>query len=620
MWFTVWSLPSFAGFLDMPDTQEVPLYQEETILLDLDIPNVRDRAPDPEGGPRLNVKEFRVQGIVEFPELGITREELAKKVEEMRFSIMREGDLLEGGYRLDELTQLADLVRTIEEDTKDRHVTQLEAQKIVFLVREQMRKRGVTLDMIENVALEISNFYRERGFILAKAFIPEQKVRDGVVNLTLLLGELGEVNVEKSKRYKSRTISRVFDKNIHKPVTKKEIEEGLFLVNDLPGLKSQGFFEPGQQVGDTRFNIDILEEQLYSGNIRLDNHGSTSTGEYRAYLDLFVYNPFGLADQFQIGMLNSFEPDNTTYGLFRYTSQILGPRWRFSTGISNNDFVSTSILSGATLDATGESLVSDISLGYFFKRSRTRNFSLSLSYTNIQTELTIAQLPQPDTEVNNTRLGFSFDVLNERTRSLHIGNIGVVASDSTEKVKQIEGTVDVNNDYSQLVLDYSLLKFLKFPFSKAETRLLFEVNGQYAGERQQSVNQFALTGPTRVRGFDVNQFFGDDGLRIGAEWVFKLPRIMDFKIGAGQLGRALQPYIAADASYGVAHPFESSTSAQEEKVTARFSSVGFGLKLNFMKNWKGDLVVSSPLTEKVDSKDEKTGEGTNVYFSFQYGF
>ena len=183
----------FSGFLEMPDVTEVPEFERESMLLDLDIPSVRERDPDPEAGPRLNVKEFRLQGIVEFPELDITRDEIIKRVEAIRFDLMQEGEQTDSGYTLDELGELSDLIAKIEEDTKNTHVGPLELQKLVFLIREQRRKRGVTLGMIETVADTITRYYRERGFILAKAYIPKQKVRDGVVTLTLLLGELGDV-------------------------------------------------------------------------------------------------------------------------------------------------------------------------------------------------------------------------------------------------------------------------------------------------------------------------------------------------------------------------------------------------------------------------------------------
>ena len=614
------SVSSYAGFLEMPKVTEVPEFEEETLQLDVDIPPVRDRDPDPEGGVRINVKEFRVQGLAEFPELGITREALAQRVEALRISLMGEDQILESGYRQDEIAELADKVKEIEDKTKDRYVDIHDLQDFVFFVREQMRSRGVTIGMIETVAQTITAFYREKGFILATAYIPEQEVRDGVVVLTLLLGELGEVKAKENKRYPDSTIKRVFNNKLYKPVTNKDVVERLYLINDLPGLTVRGYFEPGDQVGDTTLNIETLKEELISGNIRLDNHGSESTGKTRAYADLFLHNPLGWSDQIQIGVLNSFDPENTTYGLFRYNSFILGPRWRLSAGISSNDFVSTSAISGAILEANGKSLVSDASLGYFFKRGRKNNFSTSLTYTEIKTEMTVAEVSQPDTTVVNTRLGFNFDLLNEKSRALHVLDFGWVQSDSTEEVLQAEGTVNIDESYSLYTFDYSLLKIAQIPFTQFQTKFLAEINGQYAGERQQSVNQFSLTGPKRARGFEVNRFFSDDGIRVGLEWVFQFPRATNFKIFGNNFTESIQPYLLADVAYGVSHPFESVTSVLEDEVTATFSSVGLGFKLSFGQSLGGDLAISIPQTEDISNQDESTTTGTNVYFSLQYSF
>src|SRR5690606_22466837 len=124
-----------------------------------------------------------------------------------------------------------------------------------------------------------------------KAYIPEQHVRDGVVNLTLLLGELGEINVQNNKRYSTKTIQNVFNNDLAEPVTNDRIEEKLYLINDLPGLSAQGYFEPGSQVGDTKLNVNVTSERWYDVNVRLDNHGSDRSGEYRLYTDFFLNNP-----------------------------------------------------------------------------------------------------------------------------------------------------------------------------------------------------------------------------------------------------------------------------------------------------------------------------------------
>src|SRR5690625_7988721 len=106
----------------------------------------------------------------------------------------------------------------------------MEVQRLVFHIREQRRQRGVTLGMIETVADTITQYYRERGFILAKAYIPKQEVRDGVVTLTVLLGNLGEVNVHNNQRCSSGTGKRTFNAILAKPVTSHAVEDRRILV------------------------------------------------------------------------------------------------------------------------------------------------------------------------------------------------------------------------------------------------------------------------------------------------------------------------------------------------------------------------------------------------------
>ena len=141
------SSPVNAGFLDMPEITESPELERKSMLRDIDIPGVKERDPDPTAGPRLAVKEFRVQGLVEYPDLGITREAINKLVESIRFDLMAEDKLLGSGYTLDELGGLSDLLVDIEEDTVKRHVTPIEVQKLVWLIREQRKKRGITLGL-----------------------------------------------------------------------------------------------------------------------------------------------------------------------------------------------------------------------------------------------------------------------------------------------------------------------------------------------------------------------------------------------------------------------------------------------------------------------------------------
>jgi hemolysin activation/secretion protein len=596
------------GFLEMPDTSEVPEYERESMLLDLDVPAVRDRDPDPEAGPRLNVKEFKLQGLVEYPDLGITRAELIKRVEAIRFDLMKEGELTDSGYSLDELGEISDLMADIENETKEQHVGPLEVQKIVFLIREQRRKRGVTLGMVETVADTITRFYRERGFILAKAYIPQQKVRDGVVTLTLLLGELGEVSVENNRRVSERLVRSVFKDDMNKPITSSKIEEALYLVNDIPGVAAQGFFSPGSQVGDSKLSVNVLKERRFSGNLRIDNHGSESTSKNRAYVDFNVHNPFAVGDNLYFGVLKTYNPDSSTYGAFRYSSFVLNPRMRADVGYSSNDFVSKNIIQEDSF-ITGESQVADASLSYIFRRSRVKNYNIKLSYQDIttQTDTFGTQTPQ---DVKKVMLSFNFDVLNEKRRQLYAGGVSLAYSN----VSGVFLGERVSSDELIFSYDVTALSFFNFPFTKHETRLVLKSAGQYAGEGVSNLNQISLTGPTKTRAFGLNGFQADDGIYLGADWMFTLPKFNGASIFGEQINRIFQPFVYVDTAYGQLSPLSRGQRAD----TGTLADIGLGLKFNH-SNFSGSLLLSKPLKDDVVEQSDETPTSP-VYFELQYKF
>lgn len=611
----IFSFPATAGFLDMPDITESPELIRKSMLRDLDIPGVKDRDPDPTAGPRLAVKEFRVQGLVEFPELGITREAINKLVERIRFDLMAEDKLLDSGYTLEELGGLSNLLVDIEEDTVKRHVTPIEVQKLVWLIRDQRMKRGITLGQIESIADKITKFYRTRGFILAKAYIPKQQVREGIVTLTLLLGILGSVEVHKNDMYKVSTLKSVFDDLLTKPVTSAQIEENLYLINDFPGLAVNGFFEPGYQVGDTKLNINVKQEKRYKSNVRLDNHGTKGTGLYRTFLDVQINNPLGIADLLNFSILYASEPANTQFWRIFYQTKLFTPRLKFMTGISENQFLVDKSALGASLDLKGIVSVSDFGLRYDFNRSRKNNSRVEFKYENIVSDLRIGTFNSDafDEAVNNTSLSYHYDSLNEKEKRLHQGSFKLTSSEITFG---LEAGQDKKTDIFSA--DYTLLSFVKVPFTESNSRLILRANLQFAGKKISSISRSALAGPTRVRSYSSDVFSADDSLIVGADWVFNAPDFFDFKLfGETSFKDIAKPFVFADYGYGK----QFSVVTISPNVTGTLADVGFGLQFAHKDIFSGNLQFAFPVLEKFsDPNITVADKGARIVFDFQYKF
>jgi hemolysin activation/secretion protein len=609
---------SYAGFLELPEVVEVPELERKSMLKDLDIPSVRERDPNPDAGPRLNVAKFKLQGIVEYPELGITRADIEKLIDTIRFDLMEEYRVLPSGFTETEIEQVSELLGEIEDESVDRPVNDLDLQKLVWLVREQRSKRGITLGQIEGVADRITQFYRERGFILAKAYIPEQEVREGVVTLTLLLGTLGGVELSGNQLYGEKRVASVLDGMLGEPVTSDAVEEDLYLINDYPGLSVVGYFEPGEQVGDTRLQLDVQAEHRYQGFARLDNHGSDQTGKYRLYAEARLNNPAGLSDQLTLGALNSFYPDNTTYGQLKYSASVFSPRLFVNGDINTNQFVlgKSGKESLDQLELTGETNTTALSVLYKLRRSRIASHSVMLTGSRITSKLVsrndlISLDGLLDNEVDSVALTYLFDVLNEESRRLHHGSVSVLSG-------QLESKLDVGKEKNFLVVygDYSVLTFWNAPFMETPSRILFNSAWQYSDNSLSSLNQFSLAGPTVAKAFPINTFSADSGIYAGVQWTFDKPGFLDFQVGETRLSDMIQPNVFLDVSYGIQKSLTS-----EKDVEAQLVDAGFGFQFFFSTSASGNIQFAFPVSKSFssDSFDDEL-DSMRTVFDLQYIF
>lgn len=603
-----------AGFLDMPEITESLELKRKSMLRDINIPGVKDRDPDPTAGPRLAVKEFRVQGLVEYPELGITHDAINKLVEKIRFDLMAEDKLLDSGYTLDELGGLSDLLVDIEDDTVKRHVTPIEVQKLVWLIRDQRLKRGITLGQIESIADEITRFYRERGFILAKAYIPKQEVREGIVTLTLLLGMLGSVEVVNNKTFSSSTISSVFDSMLTKPVTSGQVEENLYLINDYPGLTVSGFFEAGNQVGDTKLNINVNEEEKFTYNIRLDNHGTDDTGRYRLYADAQINDLFGIGDYLNLSVLTATAPSNTNYWRANYQTKVFSPRIFFNYGMSTNQFV----VDGQTVDTDLNGVVStdEISVIYKLKRSRVSNTTLELKQSTISSDLQLGDTPDfgsLDEEISTTSFIYKFDFLQEQKKRLHQGNVTFTNGEYI-----FGNTGEIDKKFQYLTFDYNLLTFLKIPFTDSTSRLILRAGGQYSGDFLSSIAKYSLSGASRARAYSADVFSADDAFFASADLIFNSPDLFNFTLfGETKFSDMVKPFIFVDVSYGI----QRASNSSDTDVNAQLVDAGVGLKINYKNKLQGNLHFAFPISDDFSDPDKVIKDnGLRVVFDFQYKF
>jgi hemolysin activation/secretion protein len=615
----LWPCLSIAQLLEIPDIRDSTPLRGKSVYENMDVPPVRERNPNPEAGPRIWVREFKVQGIVERPDYGINQKDIEAYVENLRRLAMREQELLEFGYSLEDLAAIADLMVQIDAANNMEQVTEPDVQRLIWLVRDLKEKRGLTLGQIDAIAEQLTIYYRKRGFFLTKVYIPAQEVRDGVVGLTVLEGKLGKVSVSGNQRYKSKLIAKAFDNLLYHPVNESDIEQKLYLLNDYPGLDVYGYFKAGDQVGDTQLNIEVRNEKSWSAMFRYDNHGSELTGRHRLYAQAQWHNPTNNADDVLVGVLQTVDPENSTYGVLKYRVPLFSEAFYAGVNYSQNQFVigdPRATQGVESLGLSGETTIVDAVFQYSFVRSREKNWVGALIVSDKKSNLDSEKFPTINRElsdrVNTYALDLSYDSLGKKSRILHQLNGHLTYGQIKEGAKQ-----DQQDTFSKFNYFYSFLAFARLPWTKLDTRLVLKSTGQYTNAALPPVEQFALGGPNLVRAYPVNQYSTDSAFYAGADWIFSVPRFMNFRISENlRFANLVQPFLFVDYAYGELNAF-----GDVGKEHADLSGYGFGLQFNYKGGIAGNLQFAKPISSSFSNETVVEPEKDwRLVADFQYVF
>lgn len=377
--------------------------------------------------------------------------------------------------------------------------------------------RDLDLNELNQATQAVAAHYTAKGY-MAQVLLPPQEVKDGVITIKVIEGKFGVVTVApvEGVRFSKERVAATIKSSQPSaaPIRIVDVEKGLLLLNDNPGIVATATLQPGAEPGTSDLLVKLDKTPLMTGNVDFDNSGNVSTGEYRLSSVLKINNPGGFGDQLSFKALTSLD---NTYGRAAY-SLPLGTR-----GIRLSPFFSALhyTLGGdfEALDASGDALTTGLSLSVPIVRQRSGNLYHTLSYEYRQ---------------------FEDDALGENIskKSIHAGVIGL-AGDwrdslfgggySMLSLATTLGSLDLSGNASDEATDQAgpeaaggygkaTLSFFRLQnLYKDKTSLHLIFNGQVAGKNLDSSEKFSLGGPAAVRALPPNEGSGDEGFTISAE-------------------------------------------------------------------------------------------------------
>jgi hemolysin activation/secretion protein len=246
-------------------------------------------------------------------------------------------------------------------------------------VLEPYRDRELSLRQLEEAVNQVSELYRQRGYPVARAYLPRQQAADGLITLRLLVGAYGAASLENASLVNDGRIAATLGNNLPqgRPVRRADLERAVLLLGDLPGAGipklSMG---PGQQAGSTDFFAQVPAGRRASGYLMSDNMGSRYTGRWRFAAGAEVNSPLGIGDKLSFFGLTTKHRDMTNLSV-NYAFPLNADGLRLDLGYTHAEYE----LGGEfrDLDATGKADTVEAGLSYLLIRSAAQNLHLGFS-------------------------------------------------------------------------------------------------------------------------------------------------------------------------------------------------------------------------------------------------
>lgn len=458
-------------------------------------------------------------------------------------------------------------------------------------------KLGTTVSLADvySIANDMTNKYRNDGYILTQVVIPPQTIDGGNVQFNVVEGYVDQVVVEGNDQDSALALIRSYGNQIsaNKALNVKDLERSLLLINDLPGVEARSVLSPSRtKTGAADLRI-IVERDTFDAFAGVDNFGSRYLGPVQGSVAAGLNSYFGnnerISGQYVVA------PDWGEIELSYFALNYAQPIWNYGTQVE----LSTSLTDTTpgynleNLDVEGRSQLFSGRVVHPFLRSRTTNLNgyLGFDWRDVRSDNELET--RREDNIRSVRAGGQFEMLD------NFFGVGINSAD-VELSKGVDifgasgkGDVDLSRgrgdpQYTKLTAELQRLQRIT-----PVLNLLVAGRGQWSANALLSSEEFGVGGISYGRGYDPSEIVGDEGFAAKAELQWKRPVQWD-------LVEDYEVYGFFDG--GKVFNKDSTTAANK---TNSLASTGVGVRADLMQETEAGVALAFPLTREVETQGDK---------------
>ncbi len=378
--------------------------------------------------------------------------------------------------------------------------------------------QDVTINDLIMSANDITDYYQAKGYISTIAYLPPQKVKNGSVEIKILEGKYGNIEINPGKWERASYLNKKYliDYNIEpgKVLNVKDVRNALTEMNSEEYMKGAVSFSDNEESEEySDVTLDVKDRFPLNLDLRYDNQGRDAIGTQRGVLYAGLHDVTGHGD--------------TLMGTLAFSKRSLGVGGMYSLPIAKNDtrlnigYSYSKVRLGNALEwlnIKGES--HDVFVGVSRRLAQGDDFRLygDITLDLRNTETTSGLSPEINSSYRSRVIRATLTDIKDDFYGRWLFNGG------------ISGGIPIDaSDYNK-ARDLSSNNFLKLNASAARLQVLpknlmaiLQVNGQYANRHMYASEAMQIGGIASVRGYDEGFFLGDYGVTASFELRTPIP-------------------------------------------------------------------------------------------------
>lgn len=494
----------------------------------------------------------------------------------------------------------ADTIRFIAKEISFAGMTQFSEADFSSLI-SPLENKEISLADIYALAGKITLRYKEAGFLLSYAYIPEQQIADGKVIIAVVEGYVAEIITEGTdpnnfitSQYKARITKQ-------RPLKEQTLESTLLRINDLPGRSYRAILHKPEQGSLDRFKLTLVpQKKAPHASLSFDNFSSRYLGPNE--INANISASIAPLQQTTLSALNSVPFDRLNYVQLNH---------------------SVAAFADATLEATAsyahskpefrlepldiESTTASFSAGlnYQVLRKRDENLLLGLhaGSRHVTSDIFTNTLLTRD-EIRYVKASVSYDIQD----SLNGANIVNVDFTQGLPILGASKTGDLNLSRAQAHPDFSKaeLSVSRYQSLGKYVSALVQGSGQLSSGQLYASEEFGIGGQSVGRAYDNSEAVGDSGLSGSIELRYQGLRTLQ--------PVNFEPFIFIDSG------FVSNTDSAQKGYES-LTSTGAGVRFASDIGQSGLVGVAFPLSRNPDAPIYGLGNnGPRILLQFSQQF